>query len=175
MTNLIRQKHKFLYHGQAFDCFDLSLEDFLLINVDQLAGYTKVLLECNDELPKLNARQQQEFLRILLGWEQETPKVIDQLTETQKKINDFKKKKDPKKDKEEVEDMLQDFHIIEWQMMHFLHQPLHVLRSWPYRYFMDVYKDLAYCTGAKEYDKNRNSQKPDKKGFKQEFGGMYNK
>lgn len=173
MTNLIRQKHKFLYHGQAFDCFDLSLEDFLLINIDQEAWYKKILSECNDELPKLNARQQQEFLRILFGWEEDKPKVIDQLTDTQKKINDFKKKQ--KKIEEEKEDMLHDFHIIEGQMMHFLNQPLSELRSWPYRYFMDVYKDLAYCTGAKEYDKNRNSTKPDKAGFKKEFGSQYNK
>lgn len=173
MTNLIRQKHTFLYHGQAFECYDLTLEDFLLITIDHDAGYRKVLLECNEELPTLNDRQQNEFLRILLGQDEEKPQVIDQLTETQKKIKAHKEKQ--KKVEDEKQSMLDDFHIIEGQMMHFLHQPLSELRSWPYRYFLQVYKDLAICTGAKEYDKNRNSTKPDKAGFKKEFWSVYNK
>lgn len=34
MTNLIRQKHRFLYHGLEFYAKDLSLEQFLMINID---------------------------------------------------------------------------------------------------------------------------------------------
>ena len=175
MTNLIRQKHRFLYHGQTFDCFDLSLGDFLLINIDQDSGYKKILQECNEELPTLNERQQKEFLRIIFWGEIEKQEVIEQLTETQKKIQDAKKSKKTDKQKNEVDDMLHDWHIIEWQMMHFLHQPLSEMRKRPYRYFMETYKDMAICTGAKEYNKNRNSQIPDKKWFKSEFGDMYNK
>jgi hypothetical protein len=73
---------------------------------------------------------------------------LDKLTETQRKIEEYKKKnkklvKDPKK---EMEKMLDDFHIIEGQLMHFLHQPLSEMRKWPYKYFMKQYKDLAYST-----------------------------
>lgn len=101
---------------------------------------------------------------------------MDQLTETQKRINDFKKKngeKTAEKLAKDLEDILEDWHIIEGQMMHFLGQPLSEMRKWPYRYFMDMYKDLAICTGAKEYEKGRRSKGPDKKAFKKEFGGMY--
>lgn len=174
MTNLIRQKYVFLYHGTQFECFDLTLEDYLLFSIDPDAWYKKVLLECNDELPKLNARQSKEFVRILFGGPEEKKEIIENLTETQKKINDFKKKNWKIEDvKKEVENMLQDFHIIEGQMMHFLKQPLSEMRKWPYKYFMQVYKDLAYCTGAKEYEKNRNSKAPDKKAFKKEFWSLY--
>jgi hypothetical protein len=39
--------------------------------------------------------------------------VIEQLTETQKKIQDAKKSKKTDKQKNEVDDMLHDWHIIE--------------------------------------------------------------
>jgi len=70
---------------------------------------------------------------------------MDKMTDTQKKIQAFKnkQKKDPKK---EVEDMLDDFHIIEGQMMHYLKQHLSEMRKWPYQYFMKQYKDLPYTT-----------------------------
>lgn len=103
---------------------------------------------------------------------------MDKLTETQKKILEHKKKNQKKKEKnleKAIDDMLQDFHIIEGQLMHYLHQPLSEMRKWPYQYFMAQYRDLPYSTGAKEYDKNRNSKTPDKKGFKKEFGDVYNK
>lgn len=175
-TNLIRQKHRFLYHGEEFFCFDLTLEDYLMITMDEVAGYTKILMECNETLPKLNLRQGREFMRIILWWEEEKKTIMDQLTETQKRINDFKKKngeKTAEKLAKDLEDILEDWHIIEGQMMHFLGQPLSEMRKWPYRYFMDMYKDLAICTGAKEYEKGRRSKGPDKKAFKKEFGGMY--
>lgn len=174
--NLIRQKHRFLYHGEEFFCYDLTLEDYLLITIDERAGYTKILSECNEVLPKLNLRQGREFMRIILWWEEEKKGIMETLTETQKKLNDYRKKngKDTaEKIEKQLEDILEDWHIIEGQMMHFLCQPLSEMRKWPYKYFMQVYKDLAYCTGAKEYEKGRNSKKPDKKAFKKEFGGMY--
>lgn len=148
----------------------------MLFSMDPLAWYEKVLLECNDKLPKLNKRQSQEFVRILLWGKEEKKEIIETLTETQKKIQAYKNKQKKEKDLDEAMDqMLQDFHIIEGQMMHFLHQPLSEMRKWPYKYFMQVYKDLWYCTWAKEYEKNRNSKAPDKKAFKKEFGDVYNK
>lgn len=175
--NLIRQKHVFEYHGQSFFCGDLTLEDYLLINIDLEAGLEKILMEYNEKPPRLNPRQSKEFMRILLWQENEKKNedLMEKMTETQKKILAFKKKNKPKKLEKQVDDMLQDFHIIEGQMMHFLHQPLSEMRKWPYQYFMMVYKDLAYCTGAKEYDKTRNSKTPDKKTFKKEFWNLYNK
>lgn len=156
---------------------DLSLEDYLFINIDLEAWLEKILMECNEKPPRLNPRQSKEFMRILLGQENEkkNENLMDKLTETQKKILEFKKKNKKKDVEKQVDDMLQDFHIIEGQMMHFLNQPLSEMRKWPYQYFMMVYKDLAYCTGSKEYQKNRNSQSPDKKSFKKEFGDVYNK
>lgn len=173
MTNLIRRKHTFLYHGQQFDCFDLTLEDFLIFSVDPDAWYIKVLLECNEQLPKLNERQRKEFVRIIFWGQEEKKEILDHLTETQKKLNAHKEKKKKKDLEKQVDDMLEDWHVLEGQMMHFLHQPLSEMRKWPYKYFMQVYKDLPYCTGAKEYEKNRNSKAPDKKAFKKEFGDFY--
>lgn len=173
MTNLIRKKHVFLYHWEKFECFDLSLEDFLIFSEDPDAWYKKVLLECNDQLPKLNERQKKEFVRIVFWWEEEKTEIMDHLTETQKKINAHKEKKKQADLEKAMDDMLDDWHIIEWQMMHFLNQPLSEMRKWPYTYFIQLYKDLAYCTGAKDYEKNRNSKAPDKKAFKKEFGDMY--
>lgn len=134
-----------------------------------------MILEANSELPKLNPRQSKEFIRIIFGGEEQKKDLMDQLTETQKKIQAHKNKKTEKNQEEELESMMEDWHIIEGQMMHFLGQPLSEMRKWPYRYFMQVYKDLAYCTGAKEYQKNRNSQKPDKKAFQKELGHLYDK
>ena len=94
---------------------------------------------------------------------------MDQMTDTQKKIEAFKKKQKPKDHSKDLEEMLQDFHIIEGQMMATLHQQLSEMRKWPYKYFMKQYEDLAYITGAKEYSKDRNSKAPDKKQFKKEF------
>lgn len=176
MTSLIRQKHEFKYHGKTFFCYDLSVEDFLLLSIDPVAWLEKIFLECNDESPKLNERQTEAFLTILQWWEIKKKNIIDSLTETQKKINQFKKTNEKKRDyAKEQNDMLSDFHIIEWQLMHFLNQPLSELRKWPYNYFIQMFKDLAYCTWAKEYQKNRNSQSPDKKWFKKEFPNAYNK
>lgn len=179
MTNLIRQKHTFLYHGQKFFCFDLSLWDYLLLMIDPVAGVEKILLECNDEIPKINERQSKEFMRILLKWEEEkSDNFAKALTETQKQINIFKEKdkeKNKKKVAGDINDMLRDFHLIEGQMMHHLGQPLQEMRSWPYSYFMDLYNDLPIINGTKEYDKNRHSKTPDKKAFKKEFGNLYDK
>lgn len=176
MTNLIRQKHRFLYHGLEFYAKDLTLEQFLMINLDPDEWYKQIMLECNDTLPSLNDRQKKEFVRILMWWKQEdTPNLIDQLTETEKKIKAQKEKKKREKVEQEIDDFLRDWHIIEWQMMHVFHQSLAEMRSWPYKYFMELYKDMGICTGAKEYDKDRNSTEPDKKAIKKEFGDLYNK
>lgn len=171
--NLIRQKHSFLYHGKQFFCSDLTVEDYLLISIDTMAGFEKVLLEHNDEIPKLNARQSTELMRILFGGKPEEKTVFDALTDTQKQIEAHKSKSKKKEAGKDIDEMLQDFHIIEGQMMHYLHQPLSELRRWPYLYFMKIYRDLPYCTGAKEYEKNRNSQSPDKAEFKKEFRESY--
>lgn len=173
MTNLIRRKNTFHFHGQAFECFDLSLEDFLLFCIDPEEACEKVLLECNEELPKLNNRQKENFVRIVFGGQEEKKQLLETLTDTQKKIQEHQKKQKADKAKQDVDDMLEDWHIIEWQMMHFTNQPLSEMRKWPYKYFMSIYKDLAYCTGSKEYEKGRNSKSPDKKAFKQEFGDFY--
>ncbi len=178
MTNLIRQKHKFLYHGQEFYCHDISLEDYLLIMIDYEAWYHKILSECNEELPRLNPRQVEELTRILLGGKEKKKDIVAELTETQKKINAHKAKNNPKEEKktqDKLDDMLEDWHIIEGQMMHYMRQPLSEMRKWPYKYFMKIYNDMWYCTGAKEYKPNRNSDKPDKAGIKKEFGTMYKK
>jgi len=176
MTALIRQKNTFLYHGKTFYCWDLTLEDYLYINIDLEWWLDKIFMEFNDQAPLLNTRQSREFMRILLWQENEwkNEDLMDKMTDTQKKIQAFKnkQKKDPKK---EVEDMLDDFHIIEGQMMHYLKQHLSEMRKWPYQYFMKQYKDLPYTTWQKEYEKNRNSKSPDKKWFKKEFLDFYNK
>lgn len=67
---------------------------------------------------------------------------MDKLTETQKKIQAHKNKNKEKQQEQELEEMLEDWHIIEGQMMHLLGQPLSEMRKWPYRYFMRVYQDL---------------------------------
>lgn len=175
MTNLIRQKHVFLYHGEQFFCGDLTVEDYLLISIDPTAWLEKVLLEFNEILPKLNERQSKEFMRILFWWDPEQKDLMDKLTETQKKIQEHKKKQKKENVEKDLEEMLQDFHIIEGQMMATLHQPLSEMRKWPYLYFMKQYKDLAYITGAKEYSKDRHSKAPDKKAFKKEFWDVFNK
>jgi len=176
---LIRQKNTFTYHEKEFYCWDLTLEDYLLINIDLVAWLEKILTEFNNQAPILNPRQSREFMRILLWQENEekNENLMDKLTETQKKILAFKKKKKPKeKDAEkEIDEMLEDFNIIEGQMMHFLNQPLSEMRKWPYQYFMRQYKDLAYSTGQKEYEKDRNSERKKKKWFKKEFWDNYNK
>lgn len=176
---LIRIKHTFFYHWEKFYCADLSLEDYLLINIDLEQWLEKILTEFNEKAPQLNPRQSREFMRIML-WQENKEKnedLMDKLTETQKKILMFKKSKktDQEKVEKQIDDMLRDFHIIEWQVMHYLHQQLSEVRKWPYQYFMRQYKDLPYTTGQKEYEKNRNSTDPDKKWFKKEFWDVYNK
>lgn len=94
----------------SFECYDLTLEDFLLISIDPQAGFEKITLECNDTVPKLNMRQRQEFVRILFG-QDETKEDQVKLTETQKRIQAHKEKTG--KDKKDVDDFLQDWHIIE--------------------------------------------------------------
>lgn len=171
MTSLIRKKHTFLYHGKSFQCMDLSLEDYLLLSIDELEGMKKILSECNEEMPLLNQRQSKEFVRILFGQEEEK---VDILTETQKKIQAHKNK-NKRTVKDDLVDILKDWHLIEWKMMYHLHQPLSEMRKWPYRYFMSQYEDLPITIGTKDYDKHRNSKKPDKRAFKKEFGDLYTK
>lgn len=110
MTSLIRQKHTFLFHGQSFQCMDLSLEDYLLLSIDEVEGMKKILSECNDVLPLLNNRQAKEFLRILLGQEEEK---VDILTETQKKLQAHKNKGKKETTKTDLMDILKDWHLIE--------------------------------------------------------------
>ena len=85
------------------------------------------------------------------------------------KIKAYKEKQNIKKSINDLEKMLEDWHIIEGQIMHFMKQPLSEIRRRPYQYFIKIYKDLPYCTLAKEYEKARNSQSPDKHSFKKEF------
>jgi hypothetical protein len=54
-------------------------------------------------------------------------------------------------------------------MSHHLHNSISEMRKWPYQYFFNIYNDLPYILGAKEYDENRNSSTPDKKKFKEEL------
>lgn len=88
---------------------DLSLEDYLLLSIDEIEGINKILSECNDQIPLLNHRQSKEFLRILLGQEEEK---VDILTETQKKIQAHKNK-GKKTAKDDLVDILKDWHLIE--------------------------------------------------------------
>jgi len=174
MTNLIRIKHTFLYSGKKFFCGDLTVEDFILINTDNEAWTKKILSEFNDKIPDLNGRQIEEFFKILF-WEVKNKKTLSQkLTDTQKKINEYKKKKEEKKrTPRKKNDPLDDFHIIEGMVMHFMSQPLSEIRKWNYLYFMKIFKDIGVCTGREPYDKKRESQAPDKRWFKQAFWHAY--
>lgn len=161
MINFIRIRHKFLYNGRFFYCWDLTVEDFILLNIDLEEWIKKILLEFNKNLPELNWRQINEFLNILLGVEKKEKNIIDKITETEKK---FKKKEEKKEN-----DILEDFHIIEWIIMRNLKQPLSEIRKWNYLYFMEIYKDLNYIINPEQYDPKRKSQSPDKKKFKKEL------
>lgn len=177
MTNLIRNKHVFHYHWKTFEAKDITVEQFLLLNIDEKEWLNQIFLECNEEIPTLNHRQLMEFMRIIMWWEEEKKDVMDKLTETQRKIeesrNKMKKEKQIKKEKQKIEEFLSDWHIIEWQMMYTLHQSLSEMRKWSYKYFMDQYKDLWIVIWAKEYNKTRNSKTPDKSSFKKEFWNFY--
>lgn len=146
--NMIREKHKFIYHNKVFYCSDLTWWDYILILQNQKQWLRKILLEHNKKMPLLNERQVNEFLKILLQ--------IDKEDKGTSKI-DF-----------------EELRFIEGQMMINLKQSLNELRSWTMSYFMGQYKDIPYLTWAKEYSKDRHSKQPDKKTFKQEFNNLYN-
>ena len=82
----------------------------MLLSIDEVEGMKKILSECNDVLPLLNNRQAKEFLRILLGQEEEK---VDILTETQKKLQAHKNKGKKETTKTDLMDILKDWHLIE--------------------------------------------------------------
>jgi len=153
MTTLIRQKHSFKYHWKEFYCWDLTLEDFLLLNIDIKEGLNKVLAEFNEDFPVLNNRQTQLFISILF-WQDNLLNKLD-------------------KKKQNNEDFLNSFHIIEGQVMHFLNQPLSEIRKRPYRYFIKQYEDIVYSIWQKKYEWKDVEQKPNKKEFKKELWDFY--
>jgi len=172
MTGVIRQKHYFKYHGSVFYCSDITVNDYLLLIVNEMEWIQKILLEHNEKLPTLNDRQLSELMKIVFWIEEEDE---EELTEVQKKIREHKEIAQEKKKKKKGTDRpLQDFHVIEGQIMHFLNQSRTEIRSWTYKYFIEIYKDMMYCTWSKEYNKDRNNQSPDKKAFRQEFGSSFN-
>lgn len=175
-TILIRQKHTFLYHQEKFYCWDIILEDYLLYLIDPEQAWEKILTEFNTEIPKINKRQQENLLKILFNDPEEEKDILKELTETQKRIKEYKDKKKSKKQSTEqnIEKILADFHITEWQMCHYTHNSVNDMRKWPYQYFFNMYNDIPIIIWTKEYDEHRNSNKPDKKKFKDELSNFYN-
>ena len=150
MKYLINSVDVFKYHWKTFKCWKITVEDFLRINIEWETAIFELLLKYNKELPKLNKRQLENFIEILINWE---INIFKKTIKTTKNDNNF----------------LEDFHIIEWQIMSFLHQSRSEIRSWNYQYFIKIYEDLAICTWNKDYDKNRKSENPDKEKLKNIF------
>lgn len=61
-------------------------------------------------------------------------------------------------------------HLIEGYMMHYYHQSYETIQSLPVRKIMEWVRDLWIVTGHEEYDPDRFSEKPDKKGLKSVLG-----
>jgi len=141
----IREINTFKYFNKEFKAGDLTRWDFLFIFQNEQEGFKKILLEYNKRLPELNQRQLKEFLRILY-WEKEEEKW----------------------EKIKPEDLL----IIEWQIMHHLHQSREEMRKRTLEYFMEMYKQLPYIIWTK--DPKEKWDNPDKKTFKKEFWEFYN-
>ena len=138
----VRRRVFFSASGKTFSCLELSVWQFLRMQDDTESVMMEVVQSC-DPVPDLNERQMRNFVRHLLCVEKES-------------------QKNSKNEWESPE-----YHIIEGQIMHYLHQPLSEIREWSYRYFLLVYEDLSIILWAKEYDKNRKSDKPDKQAIKQ--------
>lgn len=157
MTGLIREIHEFKYCNTSFFCWDLTVQDYLELVLNHDVILQKILLEFNKEIPHLNKRQMNNFINIL-AWNEN---ILLNNLQKKKQIEDKNK------------DILKDWHILEWSIMFHLKQPLSEIRSWPIKYFFEIIKDLPIITWNKEYTPGRNSQKPDKKGFKKELNEFY--
>lgn len=152
MTTLLKRKYVFLYFDESFIAEDITVEEFILLLEDYENWIKKILEKHNEMMPLLNARQLNEFLRIITENDTLLP---------------------AKKTKNKDSDILKDFHVVEGIMMRNLKQPLSEMRQWKLSYFFKLYTDLDVIIDPSKYNDKKNASIPDKAKFKKEFNHLY--
>lgn len=160
-----RKINVFKYHDREFRCGDLSVWVYMWMLEDMGEALDYVLREYNEEVPELNDRQMKRFVNILLKWEDVwlDEDIREMLWDDRKSV---------KKKWEKVEDS--DFHILVGKFMNCCPMWWSELENVPLYIFHKMLKDMGIILGKEKYDKNRNSNVPDKKKFKRLFGDLYN-
>jgi hypothetical protein len=62
---MIRQVHTFQYYKRTFRCGDLLVKDYILYMIDSVQALKNILLEFNPELPDMDEKHMENFLKIL--------------------------------------------------------------------------------------------------------------
>lgn len=144
---MINKEYKFKFFDNYIICNDLSVEDYLYLNYDPEFILKKILWK---KANLLNQRQIKNLLAILLN-----PNEKDLL----KLFNKSNWKTNKGMD-------VEDFFIIEWNIMKNLNQQRSEIRKWEWKYFLKVSQNLDVIMWEKKYDDYKNADKPDKKEIK---------
>lgn len=142
---LVRQRHTFLHHGKEFDAYDLSVNDFLLMQIDPMGCFRKITSECNDKIPELNARQLENFFKKISGNSQEQyDDLLNNIWNIKKKLK-------------QVDNFLCDFEFLEHTVSKISGQSVRDIRERNIQYFLRFLKDFEYHSGKEKYTKLRYS------------------
>lgn len=159
---MIRMVRKYKAFWKIFLCWDLTVEDHILITKDFEAWFEKILSEFNKEIPELDLQRTQDLYN----------KITRPNSRADKQTNNAKNEKKNDK-KQEEQDPLKDFHILESSLMKILHQPLSEIRSWTVEYFFMVLDDLDVIVWEKSLNDKRNAERPDRHKIKNLLWNFY--
>lgn len=124
---MIREMHEIIICGEKYKIGDIKRSDFLLLYTNYEIAIQNIFLEFNDTIPQINERQSNELLNFL--------------TQVMKERELHNKPKKEVKEKT-LKELVNQFVIMEGQLMHHLHQSLSELRSRRLNYLMKVYGSL---------------------------------
>jgi len=144
---MINQKYKFKFFDNYIICNDLTVNDYLYLNYDPELFLKNILWK---KIWLLNQRQIKNLIAILLNPnEKDLEKLFNKNSNNSNKWMD-----------------IDDFFIIEWNIMKNLHQQRSEIRKWEWKYFLKISQNLDVIMWEKKYEDYKNADKPDKKEIK---------
>lgn len=145
---MLREKYRLTFFDTYVDVLEPTVEQYLKIFSWDQKVYKEIFWR---KIFELNERQLKNALQILISKEKEEKNIF-----TEKKVS---------KNDENIG--FEDFYILEWRVMHLLHQSRSEIRTWGIKYFFKVVENLDVIIWEKKFDDYKNADKPDKKSIKE--------
>lgn len=143
---MVKEKYRFDFFDTFVEVEELTVEQFIRIhNPEDKKIFFEIFWK---KVYEMNERQIKNALEILIIWEQKN--IFSEKNKSPWNIITF-----------------EDFFILEWRIMHFLHQQRSEIRTWSLRYFYKILENIDVIIWEKSFDDYKNKDKPDKKAIKE--------